>query len=249
MKYRIPLIFIVVVILVWESIIYIAQFPRWIMPAPSDILRTLPQMLPLLLMHSQYTLVAALTGFAAAIVVALLLAVAMDAWTWLRQGLYPLLVISQTIPIIAVAPLFIIWFGYGLLPKVVVVGLVCFFPVVVSVSQGLEAADRDMVNLLKVMGASNWQIIKEVRLPAALPSFFAGLKIAATYSIMGAVIGEWLGASKGLGVFMTRAMHSFQLAKVFSAILIIALLSVILFILVELVALKVMPWHYKGRKD
>lgn len=244
-KYRYPLLFILGLLLFWELLVRICQYPKYLLPAPRDILATLPEMLPIMLMHTRYTLLAALVGFILAIVIALILAVLMDVSPMLRQGMYPLLVISQTVPIIAVAPLFIIWFGYGLLPKVIVVALVCFFPVVVSLTQGMQAGDPDMVNLLKVMGASTWQIIKEVRLPAALPSFFAGLKIAATYSIMGAVVGEWLGSSKGLGVYMTRALHSFQLDRIFCAILIIALLSVLLFMLIEIISRMAMPWYYK----
>ncbi|MTI81823.1 MAG: ABC transporter permease [Firmicutes bacterium] len=245
MKYRYPLIFLVGFLLLWEAVVYINTFPDWLLPAPSDVAAVLPEMLPILLEHGQYTLLAAVVGFLLAIVTALILAVLMDVFPVLRQGIYPLVVVSQTIPIISVAPLFIIWFGYGLLPKIVVVVLVCFFPVVVSVTQGMEAAEQDMVNLLRVMGASTWQIIKEVRLPAALPSFFAGLKIAGTYSIMGAVIGEWLGSSKGLGVFMTRAMHSYQFERLFSAIFVVSLLSVLLFLAIELTGRLVMPWHYK----
>ena len=248
LRYRYPLSFIFGLLLVWQLFVRIGKYPKYLLPAPSDIAAALPEMLPILLMHGRYTLLAALVGFMLAVAVAVALAVLMDLSPMLRQGIYPLLVISQTIPIIAVAPLFIIWFGYGLLPKVVVVALVCFFPVVVSLTQGMEAADPDMVNLVKVMGASTWQVIAEVRLPAALPAFFAGLKIAATYSIMGAVIGEWLGSTKGLGVFMTRALHSFQMDRIFSAIIIIALLSVLLFIFVEMLGRVVMPWYYKETK-
>ncbi|MBM7855542.1 ABC-type nitrate/sulfonate/bicarbonate transport system permease component [Desulfohalotomaculum tongense] len=244
-KYRYPLIFTAGFLLLWESYVYFTGKEKWLLPAPSDIAAAFPGMLPLLVEHGRYTLLAAVVGFALAIAVALLLAVLMDISPVLRQGIYPLLVISQTIPIISVAPLFIIWFGYGLLPKVIVVALVCFFPLVVSVIQGMEAVDRDMVNLLRVMGASTWQIIKEVKLPAALPSFFAGLKIAGTYSIMGAVIGEWLGAAKGLGLFMTRAMHSYQYDRLFSAIIVVSLLSVLLFMIIEVIGRLVIPWHYK----
>lgn len=248
-KYRYPVLFITALLLAWEGVVRLGNIPRWLLPAPSDIMAEFPQMLPLLMEHGKYTLLAALVGFVLAIITALILAVLMDVSPALRQGIYPLLVISQTIPIISVAPLFIIWFGYGLLPKIVVVALVCFFPVVVSVSQGMQAADQDMVDLLKVMGASTWQIIKEVRLPAALPSFFAGLKIAGTYSIMGAVIGEWLGASKGLGIFMTRAMHSYQFERLFSAIVIVSLLSVLLFLLIEAASRVLMPWYHIKRKE
>lgn len=232
---------------VWQAAVWLSGWPSWLLPAPGQVLVALGEMLPVLWQHSQYTMLAAATGLLAAVVFALGLAVLMDVSPWLRQGLYPLLVLSQTIPIIAVAPLFMIWFGYGLLPKVVVVALVCFFPVAVSMVEGMAAADPDMVNLLRVMGAGRWQIIKLVRFPAALPSFFAGLKIAGTYAVMGAVIGEWLGATSGLGVFMTRASHAYQLDRVFAAIVIISLVSLLLFGLINLLARWSMPWYYSNR--
>jgi ABC-type nitrate/sulfonate/bicarbonate transport system permease component len=145
----------------------------------------------------------------------------------------------------AVAPLFIIWFGYGILPKIMVVALVCFFPITVSLVEGMEAADRDMIKLLEAMGASPWQVFKMVSFPGALPSFFSGLKISAAYSIMGAVIGEWLGASKGLGVYMTRSMKSFLTDRVFASIVVISILSLFLFGIIVLIARLLMPWYYR----
>ena len=124
--------------------------------------------------------------------------------------------------------------------------LVCFFPITVSLVEGLESSDADMIKLLLVMGASRWQIFTKVQFPGALPSFFAGMKIAATYSIMGAVIGEWLGASAGLGIYMTRSMHSFLTDQVFAAIAVISFLSILLFGLIEGAGRLVMPWYYTG---
>lgn len=243
-----PILFIFVFLIAWEGIVRLGRLPGWLLPAPSEVTVWLIAQLPLMLVHSQQTLIEAIAGFAAALGASVLLVVLMDASPAFRQGIYPLLIMSQTIPIVSIAPLFIIWFGYGVLPKIIVVALVCFFPIVINLADGIKSVDPDMVNLLKVMGASRWQILKMVRIPAALPSFFSGLKIAGTYSIMGAVIGEWLGASKGLGVFMTRATHSYQMDAVFSAIVIITVLSLLLFALIELAARGSMPWHYKSRK-
>lgn len=247
-KVVLPVLFILSLLLLWELIVFFKDIPIWLIPAPSHIISAFPEMFPVLLLHSKYTVLAALTGFSLAIIVSISFSVLMTLSPIVRQGVYPLLIISQNVPIVSVAPLFIIWFGYGLLPKVVVVTLVCFFPVVVSLIQGMDSADKDMINLLKSMGATSWQVIREVQFPAALPSFFAGLKIAGTYSIMGAVIGEWLGSSKGLGIFMTRATHSYQLDKVFAAIIVIALLSLLLFGFIELLSRLAIPWHYK-RED
>ena len=167
----------------------------------------------------------AIIGFTLSIAFAFALAWLMDSVSLVRRALYPLLVTSQTIPIISVAPLFLIWFGYGLVPKVLVVVLVCFFPVVVSFLQGLAAVDTEMIDLLRSMGAPPLLIFRLAKLPAALPMFFSGLKIAATYSIMGAVIGEWLGAEAGLGYYMTLSQRSFLTARVFAIIAVITVLS------------------------
>jgi len=245
----IPLVFIFAAFMAWDIAVRISSAPSWLLPTPGQVFVTLKDSLPLLYYHAQSTVLAALVGLLAAVAVALLMSFLMALSPFVKQGVYPLIVISQTIPIIAVAPLFIIWFGYGILPKVVVVALVCFFPVAVSMVEGMDAADPEMVNMLQVMGASPWQAIKLVRLPAALPSFFAGLKIAATYAIMGAVIGEWLGATKGLGLFMTRASHAYRLSSVLAAVAVISFISLIMFFLVETLARLFMPWYYRRKGE
>lgn len=240
---------LVVLLLAWEAAVHITGIQPWLLPAPSRVCTALVEMLPQLAEHTRATLLAAVTGLGAAILVALALAALMEMSVHARQAVYPLLVVSQTIPIITIAPLLIIWFGFGLLPKVMVVALVCFFPVAVSMAGGMRAADPDMVNLLRVMGSSRWQVIRLVRFPAALPSLFAGLKIAGTYAVMGAVIGEWAGATKGLGLFMLRASHAYRADRVFAAIIIISVISLLLFVLIELLARLVMPWYYKERRN
>jgi ABC-type nitrate/sulfonate/bicarbonate transport system permease component len=232
-------------IIVWQLAVVLADVPKWLLPPPSDILLTLIRDYRLLLSHALYTLAAGLAGLLLAVAFGVLLALAMDYWPALKLRVYPLLVVSQTIPIITIAPLIIIWLGYGLLPKVVVAGLVCFFPLTVSVIGGMQGADPDLVDLMRVMGASRWQVIRLARLPASLPSFFTGLRISATYCIMGAVIGEWLGSSSGLGVVLTRASHSFLMSTVFAAVFAIVALSLILFGLVEILARLSMPWYYR----
>jgi ABC-type nitrate/sulfonate/bicarbonate transport system permease component len=244
-----PLLFLLSFIATWQAWVWWSGVPAWLLPAPGRVLTALWEMLPVLFRHTQSTVLAAVTGLLAAVLLALALAVLMDFSPWVRRGMYPLLVFSQTVPIIAIAPLLIIWFGYGILPKVVVVALVCFFPVAVSMVEGMEAADPGMVDLLRVMGSTRWQLIKLVRLPAALPSFFSGLKIAGTYAVMGAVIGEWLGATSGLGVYMTRATHAYQTDRVFAAIIIISLVSLLLFGLINLLARLSIPWYFKERSN
>ncbi|SMB90717.1 ABC-type nitrate/sulfonate/bicarbonate transport system, permease component [Desulfonispora thiosulfatigenes DSM 11270] len=238
----IPLGFSIFIILVWEIFVKALQIPKWILPAPSIIINSLFSNLPYMFNHTIATLAEALLGFVLAIIISFIIAFLMDSISFIRKAIYPLLIISQTIPIISVAPLFIIWFGYGILPKIIVVQLVCFFPIVISLLGGLASVDDDQINLLRSMGASNLELFKMVKLPASMPSFFSGLKISASYSIMGAIIGEWLGAERGLGVFMTLAQKSFQTEKVFAAILIITVLSLGIFLVVSIMEKIIIPW-------
>lgn len=243
-----PACLAVVILAIWEFGVRVTEIEMWVLPAPSDILAAFTQNVELINRHTWPTLQEAILGFLLGISVALLLALLIDLSSWLRRGLYPLLVGTQTVPIIAVAPLFIVWFGYGLLPKVLIVALVTFFPVAVSTVDGLGSADRDMVRLLQSMGASGWRIFRMVRFPHALPYLFAGIKIAATYSVLGAVIAEWLGANVGLGVMLVRAQHSFAADQVFLAISVITFWSIVLFLLIQLASRLIAPWAY-GREE
>lgn len=233
---------ILVLAAVWEIGVKISGIKPYILPAPSRVLTSLFQSAPLLMKHTRVTLYESLVGFVAAVVVSFVLALAMDSVPVLKRAMYPVLIISQTIPIITVAPLIMIWFGYDILPKVIIVALVCFFPVAVSFIGGLEAVDREMYDLLRSMGAGKFQIFRILKLPGAMPSLFSGLKIAAAYSIMGAVIGEWLGAKAGLGEFMRRSMHSFAVDRTFAAILVITLLSLGVFRIISFMEDSLMPW-------
>jgi ABC-type nitrate/sulfonate/bicarbonate transport system permease component len=186
-------------------------------------------------------------GFAVSLALAWALAVAVDFSPWLRRALTPLLVASQTLPIIAIAPLLIIWFGFGLLPKVVVIALVTFFPVAVGLIEGFAATERDAADLLRSMGASRWQQFRYVRLPGAMPSFFTALRIGITYAVTGAIFAEYVGATAGLGIFMNLQKNSFRTDLVLAAVLVTALLSVTLFGLTHLVQRLLIPWYAKER--
>ncbi len=227
----------------WELVSKLTDLPEYRLPAPSSIGAALAENIGLLTTHAQATLLAVGAGLLLAIIVATALAVSMDRWPLIKRALYPVLVISQTIPIFALAPLFLIWFGLGLQSKIVVVALVCFFPLAVNLVEGLEQVDPEGLELLQIMQASPWMTFTAVRLPAVLPYFYSGLKISVTYSVMGAVIGEWLGARSGLGVFMIRSFHSFKTPNLFAAILLVVLLSLFLFKLTEFFAWLTMPWH------
>lgn len=234
---------ILAVILVgWELVSRLASVPAWLLPAPTQIGAAFVETGPLLGRHVARTLLETGLGFAVAFTGGVAVAVAIDQSSIVRRALYPLLVVSQTVPIFALAPLLAIWFGFGILPKVLIVALVCFFPIVVSTADGLRSADVEMLNLLRGMGASRAQIFRHVRLPSAIPALIAGTKIAVTYSVIGAVIAEWVGSSEGLGIFMLRSSSSFQTDRVFAIIAVIAVLSVGLFVAVGVLGRLVAPW-------
>jgi len=241
-----PVILVIALLAIWELAVRWTGVPRWLLPSPSAIVQAGWDSRGLLGPHIVQTSLETLVGFALALVVGIGLGFLIDYSTLLRNALYPLLVISQTVPTVAIAPLLVIWFGYGLLPKVLVVGLICFFPIVVSTADGLRSTDPDLVNLLRTMGASRREIFTRVRLPGALPSLYSGVRIAITYSVVGAILGEWVGSSQGLGIFMLRATNSFRTDWVFVSIAITAVLSLALFGLVNLIEHATLRWYYNA---
>ena len=190
----------------------------------------------------------ALAGLVIAATIGVALATVIAGIPLVRRVVYPLLIVSQTIPIVVLAPLLIIWFGFGLTPKVVVVALVGFFPIVVSTVDGLTGADRDMVGLVRSMGANRARLLRYVLIPAATPAFFAGLKIAAAYAVVAAIFGEWVGAQSGLGLFITRSRTAFRTDRVFVGIVVTALLSIALFMAVQVLARLASPWMYVSER-
>lgn len=214
----------------------------FLLPGPIQVLRVLRAELELLSAHAATTIAAAVLGLVIALAVAIVLVVMMGLLPVLRRALYPLLVLSQTVPLVAIAPLFVVWFGFGLLPKVVVVALVCCFPIAISLGDGLQAVDPDAVALFRSMGASRIQRFWLLLFPAGVETLFSGLRIATSYSVMGAVIGEWLGGSSGLGVYMVRAQRSFRVDRVFASIVVVVVLSFGLLLIVGLVEYAARPW-------
>ena len=238
-----PIIFVVLLLIIWQVVVTAGGIEKYIMPAPTDVIKVLVTEFKTMIPHILATLYEGMVGFLIAIVLSIILAIIMDRFSLIKKALYPVLVISQTIPTVALAPLFIIWFGFGALPKIIVVVIVCFFPIVISIVDGLEGVDKDLINHFKLMGASKLKVFLHLKLPYGMINFFSGMRIAATYSIMGAVIGEWLGGDKGLGVYMTRARSAYALDKMFAAIVIIVVISMAIFLLVSLMEKVFTPWN------
>ena len=231
----------------WELYVRSGQVNPAVLPSPTGIIQALIDNWDVISVHTLQTLLETVLGMAAATLLGLLLAVLLDISSWTRRAIYPLLVTSQTIPMIALAPLLLIWFGFDLGPKVIVVTLYCFFPIAVACADGLASADPELMKLLRSMRASRWQALWLVRLPGAMPAFFSGLRIAATYSVTGAIFGEYVGAYQGLGIYMQTSANSHAIILVFAAILVTAALSLLLFGLVSLIERIALPWYHGAR--
>ena len=195
---------------------------------------------------SAFTLQETLYGLIAGIAIAFVIATLMDKFDFVYKAFYPLLVISQTIPTIAIAPLLVLWMGYGMAPRVTLVIITTFFPIAIGLYDGYCSVDGDGVNLLRSMGANKFQIFRHIKLPTAVSSFFSGLRIASSYAVVGALIAEWLGGNNGLGVYMTRVKKAYSFDKMFAVIVFICILSLILMAFVRLIELFAMP--YKNEK-
>jgi len=230
--------FIIVVILlvsIWQWVVNRGIIPAFILPSPSAIWGSLMDNREILFEeHLPATLNEVLIGFAISVTAGTLLGVGMHFSRPLEKVLYPFLVVSQTIPLIAISPIFIMWFGYSIWSKIAVTILTAFFPIVVSTYDGLKTGGNEYRELLLTMGANRWTIFKKIQVPLALPSFLSGLKMSVVYCVVGATIGEWLGASEGLGYFSRRMSGSLQADAVFAAIFLLSSLGIILFLIISL---------------
>lgn len=246
-----PVLLLVGLIAFWEAWVAVRDTKPYILPAPSAIWDAFLNTRETLPSHTRTTMSEALLGLAFGAAAGAALAATMASISLVRRVLYPVMVVSQTIPMIVLAPLLIIWFGLGMTPKVVVVALVTFFPVLVGTTDALLRADRQMVALVQSMGAGRMQVMRYVMFPSAIPGFFAGLKIAAAYAVTGAVIAELMGASSGIGLYITRSNSAFRTDQVFVGIVVVALLSLLLFAATHLANRLVAPWLYikEGEKE
>lgn len=215
------------------------------LPSPVGVVKAFFSDIEILFTHAVVTVQEAVYGLALGTGIGFVIAVVMDRFDFLYKAFYPLLVISQTIPTIAIAPLLVLWMGFSMAPKITLVVLTTFFPVTVSLLDGFKSADRDEINLIRSMGGNRLQIFRHVKLPAAAEQFFSGFKVSASYSIVGAVISEWLGGFEGLGVYMTRVKKAYAFDKMFAVIILISALSLLLMALIGILRNYVL--RYKKR--
>lgn len=240
-----PAAAIILILAIWHIASVTGMVPSYLLPAPGRVFKTLIEDAPLLLENAKVTVLEAFAGLVIGILIGFVMAVLMDRFHGLYKALYPLIVITQTIPTVAIAPLLVLWFGYELTPKVILVVIVVFFPITVSLLDGFQSADPDTISLMRSMGASKMQIFWYVKFPGALNQFFVSLKISVSYAVVGAVISEWLGGFNGLGVYMTRVKKAYAFDKMFAVIFVISALSLILMGLVNILQKKCMPWENK----
>ncbi|MBQ8002382.1 MAG: ABC transporter permease [Clostridia bacterium] len=235
-------VLIVFILILWQIIGMLEVVPKFMLPTPVEVIKALVKDWSLIAQSACISLAEAAMGMGFALLGSFVLAIAMDRFKIVHQMLFPICVVSQTVPTIAVAPLLVLWFGFGMTPKVLLVFITCFFPLLVGLVTGLDSADKGVLRLYKSMSATYLRVLFDVKIPYAAESFFAGLKVSASYSVVGAVIAEWLGGEGGLGVYMTRVRKSFQFDKMFAVIIVISLLSLLLMKLVELLEKKALKW-------
>lgn len=231
-----------VILILWQAVIWLAAPARFILPAPLDVAQVFLTRTPHLLYHAGLTTLEACLGLILGAVFGALTAIGVAAFPRLGRLFWPLVLLMQALPVFAIAPLLVVWFGFGLASKLVMTTLIVFFPVASSFADGLRRTDRDILDACALTNATPWQNLRHIRIPLALPAFISGLKVAAPLAPLGAVVGEWVGASGGLGFIMIQANARLQTAEVFAALAILALLTLFLRALIDRVTAPLAPW-------
>lgn len=245
----IPAIFMFTLLAIWQAAVELFHIPLYVLPSPVQVVKTLFSEAAVLWGHALITTIEAAAGILLALMLALILGVAMDRFSIIRQGLYPILVVTQTVPMIVLAPILIIYMGFGAAPKILTVVLMCFFPIAVSFFDGLCQVEEEYVHLVRSYGTGKWGAYRLVKIPAAIPALISGLKVAATYSISGAVVGEWIGSQRGLGYYLLRVKNGYMLDKVFACVLVIICLSLCMNGIIQLYQFMALPYLHQSRKN
>jgi NitT/TauT family transport system permease protein len=248
LRYIPPLLVLALGVGLWQALTVLRNVPDWLLPGPSSIWKTTLDEHDLLLQNTVPTLEEAVIGFLLALAFGLALAIAIRYSRLVELALYPILIGTQSVPLLALAPILTVLFGYSVLPKLILVCLVCFFPIVVNAVDGFKSVDPDLVNLMRTLGAGKLRLFRDVELPTALPYIFSGAKVAATFAVIGAVVGELAGGSEGLAYLMIQKQSQFDTAAIFSAMIILTALGIGMFLAVAIVERLAMPWHHGERR-
>jgi NitT/TauT family transport system permease protein len=244
-----PVLATVVVVALWAAIVRIFEIPDYLLPAPQAVAARIVKEWSVLWKHGTYTLMSVLTGFAAGVAVGVPLAFAIVLSRSMERVAMPFLVMSQTIPKVAIAPILVVWLGFGILPKIAIVFLISFFPIVVSTVVGLKSVETDMIDLVRSMGARTGKIMLRVRGPSALPQMFAGFKIAVCLAVVGAIVGEFVGSDRGLGFLLLTSTGTLDGPLVWSALFVLVAMGVALFAIVSKLERLTIPWHISVRAE
>jgi ABC-type nitrate/sulfonate/bicarbonate transport system permease component len=242
-----PLLFAIAVLVLWQLYVGVSGIKESSLPKPTQIATAFWDNRSLLWSNGWVTIKEIVLGYLAAVIVGVGLAVLVSMWLVAERALYPWLVISQTVPVPAIAPIFVIWFGFDIRPKLLVIALVTFFPIVVNTIDGLKSADPELLNLLRTLGAGRWKQFRVALLPASLPFMFSGLKVAAVFSVIGAVFGEWVGSSSGLGYLILTYNQQTATTAMFATVVALSLIGIGLFFIVAAAERVALPWYHGAR--
>lgn len=235
---------VITLLVVWQIVVGIGLVPDYLLPSPIQIIQAFIDDFYLLMGHAKYTLMTAFLGTVIGLILSFVLSVLMDLSQKFKEIIYPILLLNQTIPTIAIAPLLVIWLGYGILPKVVLVILSVFFPMTIALVDGYNSIQQEQLNLFRSLKANNYQLYRHLKIPSAMGYFFTGLKVALSYALISAVVAEWLGGYHGLGVYMTRVRKSYELDNMFSVIFFISFLTLVLLAGVKLIEKRMLKYQY-----
>ncbi|MFQ5913885.1 MAG: ABC transporter permease [Nitrospinota bacterium] len=238
-----PLLAVAAGVILWYALIYFLDMPNYILPPPERILVEIFQQYHLMLRHGWVTMYEAVAGFLLGVAIGVPCALLIVWSEPLGRALMPLLIFSQTMPKVAIAPLFLLWFGFGILPKIIVAFLICFFPIVISMATGLQSVEREMVELVRSMSATNFQVFLKARVPTSLPYLFSGLKVSITLSVIGAIVGEFVGSNEGLGYLVLVANGNVDTALLFAILIVLACIGFILYGIIPFLERLFIPWH------
>lgn len=237
------------IIVIWQIVCMTGLVPSYMLPSPVQVIKALINDFGTIMFHASFTLQETLYGLLIGIALSFIGATLMDRFGVIDRAFYPLMIITQTIPTIAIAPILVLWFGFDMAPKIILVVITTYFPIAIGLLDGYKSVDKDEIDLMRSMGAGNVAIFRHVKFPAALPHFFSGLKIASSYAVVGAVVSEWLGGFNGLGVYMTRMRKAYAFDNMFAVIILIIVISLLLLLLVHLISRASMPWKRAEKAD
>lgn len=236
------------IILIWQIVCMTGLVPSYMLPSPIQVMGALISDIENIMFHASFTLQETIYGLLIGIILSFVGATLMDRFAVIDKAFYPLMIITQTIPTIAIAPILVLWFGFDMAPKIILVVITTYFPIAIGLLDGYKSVDKDEIDLMRSMGAGRVAIFRHVKFPAALPHFFSGLKIASSYAVVGAVVSEWLGGFNGLGVYMTRMRKAYAFDNMFAVIILIIAISLLLLLLVHVISKAVMPWKKAERE-